>query len=165
MGLHEVKDKPIPRCKPATSQVIDLVIAFFLLLPEGEVLLEKLDDAFGIAEVVLLKLVDLVESRLESGVSQLAGLGMILEHLIVEDTEVQGESQFDWVARGQIDGICLLIRGLGLLLDVLEQGFLGILGDVAVVVANHLHEEGLGFVSAFPGKDTVVDDVDDLLAI
>ena len=48
--------------KPATSQVVDLVIALFLFFPESQVLLEKLDNALSITEVVLLELVDLVES-------------------------------------------------------------------------------------------------------
>ena len=70
MGLQEVKDKPIPRCKPAISQVVDLVIALLFLFPEGEVLLEELNDALGISEVVFFELVDLVEGILECLVSE-----------------------------------------------------------------------------------------------
>ena len=165
MGLQEVKDKPIPRCKPATSQVIDLVIAFFLLLPEGEVLLEELDDALGIAEVVLLKLVDLVEGLLESVVSELARFCVILEHFVVEHGEVEGEAELNGVASGKLDVVSLFISLLGLHLDILEELVLGVLGNVAVVIANHLDEECLGLFRAVGVEDAVVDHVDDLLAV
>ena len=66
------------------SKIFDLLVFAFFLLPEGEVFLEELDDALGIAEVVLLKLVDLVEGSLKGVVSKLAGLGVVLKHLIVE---------------------------------------------------------------------------------
>lgn len=86
--------------KPATSQVVDLVIALLLFFPESQVLLEKLDDALSIAEVVLLELINLVESLLESVVGKFACLGVILEHFVVEYGEVEGQAKFDGVAGG-----------------------------------------------------------------
>ena len=74
--------------KPATSQVVDLVIALLLFFPESQVLLEKLDNALSITEVVLLELVNLVEGLLQSIVRELAGLGVVLQHLVVENGEV-----------------------------------------------------------------------------
>ena len=165
MGLQEVKDKPIPRCKPAISQVVDLVIALLFLFPEGEVLLEELNDALGIAEVVLLELVDLVESLLESVISELASLGVILQDFVVEDGEVQGEAELDWVAWGKIDSVSLLVGYLGGLLDLLKLGVLGVLSDVTIVVTDHLDEESLGLIAALSVEDAVVDQVDDLLAV
>ena len=70
--------------KPATSQVVDLVIALLLFFPESKVLLEKLNDGLSITEVILLELVDLVQSLLESRVGKFAGLCVILENFIVE---------------------------------------------------------------------------------
>ena len=142
-----------------------MVVALLFLFPEGEVLFEELDDALGVTEVVLLKLVDLVESGLESVVGELAGLGVVLQHFVVEDAVVEGESELDGVASGKIDAVGLLVGGLGLLLNFLEEAILRVLSDVAVVVANHLDEEGLGLVGAGATEDTVADHVDDLLAV
>ena len=150
---------------PATSQVVDLVVALLFLLPEGEVLLEELDDALGIAEVVLLKLVDLVESLLESVISELTCFCVILEHFVVEHGEVESETKLNGVAGRKFDCVSLLISLLGLLLDILEELVLGVLGNVAVVISYHLDEESLGLLSAFGVEDAVVDHVDDLLAV
>ena len=151
--------------KPAISQVIDLIVALLLFFPEGEVLLEQLDDALGVAEVVLLQLVDLVEGLLERAVGELASLGVVLQHLVVEDGEVEGQAEFDWVASRQIDSISLFVGSLSLALDLLELGVLGILGNVAVVVADHLDEESLGFIGAVAGEDARLDHVDNFLAV
>ena len=148
-----------------SSQVIDGVVTLLFLLPEGEVLLEELDDALGVTEVVLLELINLVESLLEGVVSDLASLGVILEDFVVEDREVKGETKLDGVASGKVDLIGLFVGFLGLLLDILELSLLGVLGDVAVVISDHLDEESLGFVGAGLFKDAVVDHVDDLLAV
>ena len=151
--------------KPATSQVVDLVIAFLFFLPESQVLLEKLDDALSIAEVVLFELINLVEGLLESVVGKFASLGMVLEHLVVEDGEVEGQAEFDGVACRQIDSISLFVGSLCLALDLLELGVLGVLGNVAVVVAHHLDEESLGFIGAFTVEDAGLDHVDNFLAV
>ena len=55
-----------------------MVVTLLFLLPEGEVLLEELDDALGVTEVILLELIDLVKSLLERVVGELASLGVIL---------------------------------------------------------------------------------------
>ena len=151
--------------KPATSQVVDLVIALLLFFPESQVLLEKLDDALSIAEVVLLELVNLVESLLESVVGKFACLGVVLQHFVVENGEVEGQAKFDGVAGGQIDAVSLFVGLLSLALDLLKFGVLRVLGNVAVVVADHLDEEGFRFVRAGAGEDAGVDHVDDLLAV
>ena len=90
---------------------------------------------------------------------------MVLQLFVVEDGEVEGEAEFDRVAGRQIDSVGLLVRRLGLLFDFLELGVLGDLCDIAVVVADLLHEEDLGLVAAFRVEDAVVDDLDDLLAV
>jgi len=150
---------------PAISQVIDLVIALFLLLPESQVLLKELNDALCIAEVILLELINLIKSLLQGTVRQLTGLGVILEHLIVEDTEVQGEPELDRVASGKINGIGLLIGLLCLLFYLLELCIFRVLSDVAVVITDHLDKESLGLVGTFAIEDAIVDDIDNLLAI
>jgi len=126
------------------SQVIDRVIALLFLLPEGEVLLEELDNALGITEVVLLELVNLVESGLESEVSELAGLLVVLHDLVVEHGEVEGEAELDGVAWGQGDLIGLVVSFKSFLLNFFHKVALCVLSDVAVVVTDHLDEESLG---------------------
>ena len=59
----------------------------------------------------------------------------------------------------------MFISLLGLLLDILEELVLGALGNVAVVIANHLVEECLGLIRAVGLEDEVVDHVDDPLAV
>ena len=148
----------------STSQVIDLVVVLFLL-PEREVLLQQLDDALGVTEVVLLELIDLVESRLESVVCELAGLRVVLQHLVVEDGEVKSETKLDWVARWQLNGVSLFVRLSGLLLNILEELVLRVLSNVAVVIADHLDEKGLGLIGAASLEHAGVDHVDNLLAV
>ena len=142
-----------------------VVVVLFFILPEGEILLEQLNDALSVAEVILLKLIDLIEGLLESGVSELTCASVVLENLVVEDGVVEGESELDGVAGGKIDGVSLLVGLLSLLLDILELSLLGVLGDVTIVVTYHLDEEGLGLVGAFGAEHAVVDHVDDLLAV
>ena len=90
---------------------------------------------------------------------------MILEHFVVEDGEVESESELDGVASGELDGVGLFVSLLGLLLNLFESLVLGVLGDVAVVVTDHLDEEGLGLVGAAGAQDLLVDHVDNLLAV
>ena len=149
-----------------SSQVIDGVITLLFLLPESEVLLEELDDALGVTEVVLLELVDFVESLLKGFVSELAGLGVILEDFVVEDREVKGEAELDGVASGEVDGVSLLVGLVGLVLDILKLSVLGVLSNVTVVVTDHLDEESLGLLGAVTvGENLIVDKSDDLVAV
>ena len=147
-----------------TSQVID-VLALLLFFPEGEVLLEELDDGLGVTEIVLLELINLVKSILEGLVGKLAGGLVVLHHLVVEDGEVQGQAELDWVAWWEIDGVSLLVSLESILLDLLELVALGVLGDIAVVISNHLDEEGLWLTVALLGEDVGLDHADDLLAV
>jgi len=70
---------------PATSQVVDLVVALLFLFPEGKVLLEELNDALGVAEIIFFQLIDLIEGFLQGLVRKLAGLRVVLKDLVVED--------------------------------------------------------------------------------
>ena len=148
----------------STSQVVDLVVVL-LLFPECKVLLEELNDALGVTEVVFLELINLVQSRLQGGVREGASRSVVLQHFVVKDAEVEGEAELDGVASGEIDGVGLLVSGLSLVLDILEDVILGVLSDVAVVIADHLHEEGPSLVGARTREHAVVDHVDDLLAV
>ena len=90
---------------------------------------------------------------------------MVLHDLVVEDGEVEGKTQLDGVARGELDGVGVVVGCECGLLDLFELGALCVLGDVAVVVADHLDEECLGFTVAGLGQHLVLDDVDDAVAV
>ena len=131
------------------SQVVNLFTIFFcFLLPKRQVLLEELDDALGVAELILIERIDLVESLLEGFVGQFASSRVVLHDFVVEDREVEGETELDWVAWWKFNSVGLVVSLESLLLDTLELLRLGVLGDVAVVVTNHLDEEGSGLIGA-----------------
>merc|ERR1711957_163778 len=147
------------------SKVVDGVVVVLLFSPESEVLLEELNDGLGITEVVFLELVNFVEGILEGLVGEVAGGLVVLHGLVMEDGEVKGETELDGVARGEGDAVGLVVGGKGLLLNLLEVVTLGVLGDVTVVVSDHLDEESLGLSVTGLGEDLVVDHVDDSLAV
>jgi hypothetical protein len=147
------------------SEVIDCVVTGLFLLPEGQILLEELNDTLGITEVVLLELVDFVEGLLESLVGEIAGDLVILHDLIVEDREVKGKAELDGVARGERNLVGFLVGLESVLLDGLEEGICRVLSDVAVVVTDHLDEEGLGLTLAGLFKHLFRDAIDDALAV
>jgi len=155
----------IERYSKGASQVVNCVVALFFLAPEREVLLQELDDALGIAEVVLLELVNLVESILEGLVGELASGLVVLHDFVMEDGEVEGQAELDGVAGGQRDLVGLIVRLERVLLNILEVIALGVLGNVAVVVADHLDEEGLGLAAGSLIQHVLLDHVDDALAV
>ena len=149
-----------------SSHVVEVVATiFFFFLPESQVLLQELDDALGVTEIVFLKLVDLVEGFLESFVGELAGGLVVLHDFIVEDRKVEGQTELDGVAGWECNNVCLVVSLERVLLYLFEEVSLGVLGDVAVVVANHLHEEGLSLILTVVVQHLSVDDADDLLAV
>ncbi len=67
------------------SKVVNLVATLFLVFPKSKVLLEELDDALGVTEVILLELVDFVKCILESLVGKFASGLVVLHNFVVED--------------------------------------------------------------------------------
>ena len=150
----------------SVSKVVDLVVlTLFLFLPEGQVLLKELDDALGVTEVVLLELVDLVEGISEGVVSKLASLLVVLHDFVVEDGEVEGKSELDWVAWWEGDLVSLLVSCQSFLLHLFELIILGVLGDVAIVVSNHLDEESLWLSITGLAEDLYFNHIDDSFTI
>ena len=70
--------------RPWCSQVLDVVLVSLLLFPESQVLLEKLDDALGVTEGLLIDVINLVHGILKGSLSELASLFVFLHHFIVE---------------------------------------------------------------------------------
>ena len=165
--IHRLKRvKKQNTCAKNNSEVLDLVATVLLFLfPEGQVLLEELDDALGVTEIVFLEFVNLVQSVLESAISELAGGRVVLHDFVVEDREVKSKSKLDGVAGWEGNLVSFFISLECILLNLLELGTLSVFGDVAVVVTDHLHEEGLRLTIAGLSKDLVVNHVHNLLAI
>ena len=90
---------------------------------------------------------------------------MVLHHLVVEDGEVEGEAEADGVAGRQLDLVCILVVLERIVSNSGDNVLAGILTYVAVVVADHLDEEGLGLTLAGLGEHLVQDHVDDSLAV
>ena len=147
------------------SQIVDFVTVFLFLLPESEVLLEQFDDALGVTEVVLFKLVNLVESLLEGLVSELACSLMILHDFVVEDGEVQGEAELDGVARRQSDLVGFIVSLECLLLHRFKLVGFSIFSNVAIVVTDHLNEESFGLSTARFAQHFLLDHVNNFLAV
>jgi len=69
---------------------------------------------------------------------------VVLHNLIVENREVEGETELDGVAGWERDHVSLVVGLQSGLLDFLKLLTFSVLGYVAVVVADHLDKEGLG---------------------
>merc|ERR1719263_1515484 len=78
-SIHSLLDTPIIGC----SEVLNIVL-FFLLLPEGKVLLKKLNDGLGISEGLLIDVVNLLKSIRQSLLSEFTGLLVVVHHFVVE---------------------------------------------------------------------------------
>jgi len=90
---------------------------------------------------------------------------VVLHDLVVEDGEVEGEAELDGVAGGKGDLVGGVVGLEGVGFGGIEVGTLGVLGNVTIVVADHLDEEGLGLTVAGFLEDVVGDHVDDALAV
>jgi len=126
------------------SQIIDFVTTvLFFFLPEGKVLFQEFNDTLGVSEVFLLELVNLVKGLLEGLVCKFAGSFVVLHDLIVENGEVEGKTELDWVAWWENNLVGLIVSLESFLFNSFKLVLLGIFGDVAIVISNHLDEESL----------------------
>jgi hypothetical protein len=133
------------------------------LLPEGQVLLEELDDGLGISEGLLIDIVDLFEGIGQGGLTKLTGLLVVVHHFVVEHGEVQSKTKSDWVAGVQRLGgsLCKIVVLEGAIFNSLEFIGLSALSDISIVVSNHFIEESLGLVGGGNLHALVLDNVHD----
>jgi hypothetical protein len=150
----------------SSSEIVDDGLAL-LFLPERQVLLEELNDGLGISEGLLVDLIDLLEGIRESLLAELAGNLVVVHDLIIEDRVVERETESNRVAGVETLGEILssLVALVGASLDLLELVALGGLGNISVVVTDHLLEEGLGLVVLSELHAVVLDDVHDADAL
>lgn len=148
------------------SEVLNVVL-LLLFLPEGKVLLEKLNDGFSISESFLVDIIDLLESIRQSLLTKGAGLFVVIHNLIVEHGEVKSQSESDWVASiellGGIAGQLIVLKSS--LLNSLKFVWRGAFGNISVIISNHLVEEGLGLISGGLLHALVLDDLNDVEAL
>ena len=90
---------------------------------------------------------------------------MVLHGFVMEDGEVEGKSELDRIAGREFDAVGFIVSSKGLLFNLIEVITLGVLGDVTVVISNHLDEEGLRLSVTRLSKDLVVNHINDSLAI
>ena len=90
---------------------------------------------------------------------------VVLHDFIVEDGEVQGEAELDGVARGEGDIVGFFVGLKSVLLNLLKKVTLRVLGDVTIVVSDHLDEEGLRFTVTLLFEHFGADHVNNLLAV
>ena len=83
--------------KSICSEIFDGVVTLFLL-PEAEVLLEEFDDGLGISEGFFIDIIDLLQSFGQSLLTEFTGLLMVVHDFVVENREVQSESESNGVA-------------------------------------------------------------------
>jgi hypothetical protein len=138
-----------------------------LFLPERKVLLEEFDDGFGISESLFINIIDLLESIGQSSFSEFASLLVVVHHFVVEDGEVESQSKSDWVASveglGRLAGKLVVLKGS--VLDGIKLITGGALGNISVIITDHLVEESFGLVSGSLGHARVLDNVDDFDAL
>jgi hypothetical protein len=90
---------------------------------------------------------------------------VVLHDFVVEDGEVESESELDWVARWECDLISLLVSFESLGLDLLKLLSSCVLRDVAIVVSHHLDEESLGLSITSLVKNLGVDHFNDSFTV
>jgi len=149
-----------------SSEVIDDSLALFLL-PEGEVFLKELNDGLGITEGLFVDVIDLLEGLRKSLLSKLASLLVVVHNLIVEDREVESETESDGVACVKALGKSSsgLITSESTVLHSFELVALGRLSNISVIVTDHLLEECLRLVILGEAKALILNNVDDLDAL
>ena len=129
------------------SHVLNVVLVpFFLVFPEGQVLLEQLNDGLGITEIFLWYFVYLIECKLQCLFSKLACFLLVLHHLIVKHREVESKTKLDWMARRQRDLKSLIVCLECFVFYLLKFVTCGSLSDVPVIVTDHLDKEGSWFL-------------------
>jgi hypothetical protein len=112
--------------------------------PESQVVAEELHDDGGVLVGILRKLVKLSDGIIEGLLGELAGFVGGVEDLVVENGEVEGETEADGVGGGQVStgnitGLLVSLEGVVSSLLSLISGLE--LSNISVVVA--LEEENV----------------------
>ena len=160
--MNDISHSRPQRVESSGSEVLDGVL-FFLFFPEWKIFLKELNNGFVISEGLLIDVINLLEGIRESGFTEFTGLFVLVHNFVVEDREVKSESKSDWVAGIKRFGTALgkFIVLKGTVFDGIKLISLGALGDVSVVITDHLVEESFGLISGGNTHAWSLNDIDD----
>jgi hypothetical protein len=135
--------------------------------PQSKVISQELHDKSGVLVRFLVQCVELGNGIIESLLRNLASLVRRIENLVVEDREVEGQSQSDrmrwWKIRGgNSTGSLVGIEGgsARLLADITSLE----LREITVVVSLHFVVEDLGLLGSGVGDQRLLDDSENVIA-
>jgi len=136
--------------------------------PESQVVSDELHNGGGVLVLVFLDVLDVGDGVVEGLLGQVAGLGGVVEALVVEHGEVEGESESDGV--GGLQLVVGNLGGLGVgfegtLGDLLVEVGGGVFGDVSEIVTLHLKVEDLGLGGGGLLDEVVVEQVQNVLTV
>mmetsp|Transcript_16256 Transcript_16256/g.45061 ORF Transcript_16256/g.45061 Transcript_16256/m.45061 type:complete len:234 (+) Transcript_16256:1611-2312(+) len=150
--------------------VLGLVGAIGICLvagPQCQVVAEQLHNEGGVLVGFLVQCVELGNGIVERLLGDLARTVWGVEDLVVEDGEVEGQTETDWVCWWEVGGgdsaggLVGIEGGAGGLLSCVS----GLeLGEVSVVVALHLVVEDLGLLGGGVWNEGLLDDSEDVVA-
>merc|ERR1711865_849165 len=141
-----------------------LTATFLIRCPQRQVVTEQLHDEGGILVRVLCHIIELGNCILERGACHLASFVWVVQHLVLEDREVQREAKADGMSHSQVLLCYLLCLLICLFCTVRRLGFLVVgcvLGNVAIVIGLHLLVEDLRLPGACLGDETAIQERQD----
>ena len=151
--------------------VITILIIFQLRSPKSQVVSHQLHDSSWVLVVALLNVFDVSNGIIEGGLGQLTSLLRIVLDLIIEDWEIEGQTESDWVSSlelglGKSQGLFISLKSLVSSLDVeFALSILNLeLSQISIVISLHFKEEDLSFVTLGSLDQSVLEELDDLHA-
>merc|ERR1719313_753716 len=113
--------------------------------PQGQVITQQLHDERRVLVRIFRHVVQLGNGILESSASHLACLVWVAQNFVMEDREVEGQTQPDGVSHCKLAGSthCIIICPLGLVCSTRLLVTISELSNVPKVVALHLVVEDL----------------------
>merc|ERR1712025_967911 len=114
--------------------------------PQSQIITQQLHDERGVLVRIFRHIVKLGNSVLEGSAGHLACLIWVAKNFIVEDREVEGQTQADGVGHCKLAGSthCIIICPLGFVCSTTFLVTISEFSNVPVVVALHLMVEDLG---------------------
>merc|ERR1719443_1344959 len=155
-----------PPAHPLRLAPVSLIaIALFIRGPQSQVVAEQLHDECGILVRLFGNIVKLRNRLLEGLACHLASFIRLVEHLVLEDREVERKAETDWMRDRQIflgDLLGSFIRPLCVLRCRSLCVAFTVLRNVAVVIGLHLLVEDLRLSSASFWDEKLIKEVQDL---
>merc|ERR1719183_890162 len=143
------------------------VVGCSIRCPKSQIVTQKLHDQRRVLVAILVKGVQLSNSLIKGSLGELASLLGRVEDLIVEDGEVERQTEADGM-RGLHLGLSNLEGLLVSLLRIFENLRSSVthshLGEVPVIISLHLQVKDLGFGIAGLGDEVFVQKIENVAA-